>query len=149
MAHHYNASASNLTTAANSLKDFGSKHSLDESAEAEKGIEEAFKPPHDEETGPQHVTQDEKDSDLVDWDGPNDPENPQNMPRWKKWWISMISAAMTFVVSFGSSVFSTATVVTAEEFGASNELMILGVSLYVVGFACGRLMDSRNLEISH
>ncbi|KAK4556634.1 hypothetical protein LTR86_006205 [Recurvomyces mirabilis] len=146
-AHRYDATPSGMTTAANSIKDFGSKHSLDEAAEAEKGIEQAFEPPHDEETGPQHTAQDAKDPNLVDWDGPDDPENPQNMTKARKWWISMVSACMTFVVSFGSSVFSTATVVTAEEFGASNELMILGVSLYVVGFACGPLVFGPLSEI--
>lgn len=74
---------------------------------------------------------------LVDWDGPNDPENPMNFPRSKKWVITMSTALMTFVVSFASSVFSTATTVTAVEFDVSLEVMILGVSLYVLGFAFG------------
>lgn len=56
----------------------------------------------------------------------------------RKWWITIITSLMTFVVSFGSSVFSTATQITAEEFGVSDEVMILGVTLYVVGFACGK-----------
>jgi multidrug resistance protein len=79
-------------------------------------------------------------SDLVDWDGPQDPENPQNWSPKYKWYTIMILACMTFVVSFGSSVWSTATVVTAEEFGVSQEVMILGVTLYVVGFALGPLV---------
>lgn len=77
------------------------------------------------------------DPDLVDWDGPDDPTNPLNWSRARKWWITMVTAFLTFVVSFGSSVFSAGTEVTAEQFGVSNEVMILGVSLYVVGFACG------------
>lgn len=87
-------------------------------------------PPHPNEEG----------SDLVDWDGPQDPENPQNWSSKFKWYTIMILACMTFVVSFGSSVWSTATVVTAEEFGVSQEVMILGVTLYVVGFALGPLV---------
>jgi DHA1 family multidrug resistance protein-like MFS transporter len=82
----------------------------------------------------------EERNDLVDWEGPNDPENPQNWSRKYRWWMIMILAFMTFVVSFASSVFSTATVVTAEQFGVSQEVMILGVSLYVVGFAVGPLV---------
>jgi DHA1 family multidrug resistance protein-like MFS transporter len=46
---------------------------------------------------------------------------------------------MTFCVSFASSVFSTTTFVTAELFGVSSEVMILGLSLYVLGFAFGKL----------
>lgn len=75
---------------------------------------------------------------IVSWDGPDDPENPMNFPRSKKWRITMVTAIMTFCVSFASSVFSTATEVTAVKWGVSLEVMILGVSLYVLGFACGK-----------
>lgn len=81
-----------------------------------------------------------ENNNLVDWDGPQDPENPQNWDRKYKWLVIMNLAAMTFVVSFASSVFSTATVVTSQEFGVSQEVMILGVTLYVVGFALGPLV---------
>jgi hypothetical protein len=74
---------------------------------------------------------------LVSWDGPNDPENPMNFSPGKKWWITIILALLTFCVSFASSVFSTATTVTSVEFDVSLEVMILGVSLYVLGFAFG------------
>lgn len=75
---------------------------------------------------------------IVGWDGADDPENPMNFTRAKKWRITMVTALMTFCVSFASSVFSTATQVTAVKFNVSLEVMILGVSLYVLGFACGR-----------
>lgn len=118
--------------------------------EAEEGIEEAFDPPHDEENQhgnqakleqekPDASAEDEK-KDLVEWDGPDDPENPQNMTRRRKWLITICTGLMTFVVSFASSVFSTVTEVTARRFGVSNEVMILGVTLYVFGFACGPLI---------
>jgi hypothetical protein len=93
---------------------------------------------NDEETAMANEKAPETDPNVVTWDGPDDPENPMNFPRSKKWRITMLSSAMTFCVSFASSVFSTSTVVAAEEFGVSNEVMILGVSLYVVGFACGK-----------
>ena len=79
----------------------------------------------------------EKDPNLVEWDGPDDPENPQNMPRWKKWLVTMAMALMTMWITFASSVFSTATVVTAKEFGVSTEVMTLGTSLVIFGFALG------------
>ncbi|CZT51834.1 related to fluconazole resistance protein [Rhynchosporium secalis] len=78
-------------------------------------------------------------TNIVNWDGPNDPENPMNFPRSKKWTITLVTALMTFCVSFASSVFSTATEVTAKKWDVSLEVMILGVSLYVLGFACGPL----------
>ncbi|XMA18131.1 hypothetical protein WAI453_010922 [Rhynchosporium graminicola] len=78
-------------------------------------------------------------TNIVNWDGPNDPENPMNFPRSKKWTITLVTALMTLCVSFASSVFSTATEVTAKKWDVSLEVMILGVSLYVLGFACGPL----------
>jgi len=83
--------------------------------------------------------EEEKDPNLVDWDGPDDPGNPMNFPEWKKWMITVVAGLMTFSVTFASSVFSTATTVTSQLFGVSSEVMILGTSLFVLGFAFGRL----------
>ncbi|KAG9626441.1 MFS general substrate transporter, partial [Aureobasidium melanogenum] len=82
----------------------------------------------------------EEDSKIVTWDGEHDPKKPQNMPEMRKWMIVVSSGLMTFCVSFASSVFSTTTFVTAELFGVSSEVMILGLSLYVLGFAAGPLV---------
>ncbi|PWY70690.1 MFS multidrug transporter [Aspergillus eucalypticola CBS 122712] len=89
----------------------------------------------------------EKDPNLVEWDGPDDPENPQNMPRWRKWLITMSLSFMTTWITFASSVFSTATTVTAKEFGVSTEVMILATSLVVFGFAVGPLFWSPLSEL--
>jgi hypothetical protein len=51
--------------------------------------------------------------------------------------LSMCTGFLTFVVSFGSSVFSATTAGIAAEFHVSEEVTILGVTLYVIGFACG------------
>jgi hypothetical protein len=83
---------------------------------------------------------------IVGWDGPDDPQNAMNFSRSKKWTITMVTAFITLTVSFASSVFSTATTVTAKEFGVSLEVMILGVSLYVLGFACGESQHGENIE---
>ncbi|KAH0352987.1 MFS general substrate transporter, partial [Aureobasidium melanogenum] len=82
----------------------------------------------------------EEDSKIVTWDGENDPKSPKNMPELRKWMIVVSSGLMTFCVSFASSVFSTTTFVTAKLFGVSSEVMILGLSLYVLGFAFGPLV---------
>lgn len=81
----------------------------------------------------------EKDPNLVEWDGPDDPENPQNFARSRKWIITCVMSTMTMWITFASSVFSTATVVTAKEFNVSTEVMVLGTSLTVFGFALGPL----------
>jgi hypothetical protein len=71
------------------------------------------------------------DRKIVDWSGPSDPENPMNWPVWRKWCITALLGSLTFVITFASSVFSTATIATAKEFGESVEVMVLGTSLFV------------------
>jgi hypothetical protein len=38
-----------------------------------------------------------RDPNIVDWDGPDDPDNPQNWPDSKKWRIIGVLAAVTLV----------------------------------------------------
>ncbi|KAF2270173.1 MFS general substrate transporter [Lojkania enalia] len=78
-----------------------------------------------------------KDPNLIEWDGPCDPGNPQNWPRWRKWVVTMILGLITVCITFASSIFSTATMATAAQFDVSSEVMILGTSLFVLGFAVG------------
>lgn len=77
---------------------------------------------------------------LVEWEGENDPENPQNWSKSKKWIVTTILSTLTFCVTFASSVFSSATESTAREFNVSNEVMVLGSSLFVLGFALGPVL---------
>ena len=77
-------------------------------------------------------SRDQMDPNIVDWDGPEDPHNPMNWTITKKWVVTISFALMTFCITFASSVFSTATQVTAQLFGVSEEVMILGTSLFVL-----------------
>ena len=78
------------------------------------------------------ITQKAKDPNLVEFDGPDDPGNPQNFPKSKKWLITVVYSSLTMWVQFSSSVFSTASGVTSEEFHVSTEVMTLGTSLPVL-----------------
>lgn len=80
-----------------------------------------------------------QDPNLVEWDGPNDPENPLNLPTLRRWGITLSLASMTMWITFSSSVFSVATRTTAAEFHVSTEVTTLGTSLVVFGFAVGPL----------
>jgi MFS transporter, DHA1 family, multidrug resistance protein len=92
-----------------------------------------------------------RDPNLIEWDGPNDPENPMNWPTSKKWRVTIAMGMMTFCVTFASSVFSNATVPTAKLFGVSTEVTTLGTSLFVAGFGAGPLVSfplARFLDIT-
>ena len=54
--------------------------------------------------------------------------------------LAIILGYTTFVSAFASSIFSAATQVVAAYFGVSNEVGILGLSLYVLGFATGPIL---------
>jgi len=45
----------------------------------------------------QPVHHDPTDTNVVDWDGPDDPENPLNWTLKKKWRNAGLLAAMTFI----------------------------------------------------
>ena len=84
----------------------------------------------------------QEDSNLVGWDGPKDPGNPQNWPNSKKYLTTVFYATLTFCLTFSSSIFSTATMVTAKLFGVSPEVMILGTSLFVLVRVIQRIFSS-------
>ncbi|KAI1825766.1 major facilitator superfamily transporter [Xylaria intraflava] len=74
---------------------------------------------------------------VVEFDGPDDPYHPQNWPLKKKIVTAFILCYTTITAAFASSIFSAATPHVAMEFGVSGEVSILGISLYVLGFATG------------
>ncbi|KAF4973366.1 hypothetical protein FSARC_344 [Fusarium sarcochroum] len=75
----------------------------------------------------------------INFDGPNDLFHPHNWPRAKKLSFIAIVSAKIFVVSFASSIFGSGTAVLVEEYNAANVVVLLGVSLFVAGFAVGPL----------
>ena len=114
----------------------------------DRGIAQADRPSHDSsrdlekaDSRPKEQDQVSQDvgkkgrtqweNDVVGWDGPNDPQNPHNWKKSKKYTVTVLYATLTFCITFSSSIFSTATAVTAELYGVSNEVMTLGTSLVV------------------
>lgn len=80
------------------------------------------------------------ESDVVQWNGPDDPENPMNWPRNKKWACTFALGFVTFCVTFASSVLSPGTESAAMEFGVDEEVMLLATALFVLGFAFGPIV---------
>ena len=113
---------------------------LDEVAEAEKG-----EMPIDPESDVLSQKELEKDletgfpepakstvegrSDLVEFDGPDDPENPRNFSKRKRWGITLSMGLMTFVVTFSSSIYAVAIEPVAKEYHIGYVTSTLGVSL--------------------
>ncbi|CAK4033709.1 major facilitator superfamily [Lecanosticta acicola] len=71
----------------------------------------------------------------------NDAGNPQNWPRWKKLLSFLPLIPLDLVVSFGASGYSPATKSFTQTFGVSNEIGVLGLSLYTLALAFGPLVN--------
>ncbi|KAF8160601.1 major facilitator superfamily domain-containing protein [Pholiota molesta] len=76
---------------------------------------------------------------VVDWDL-NDPEDPYNWSKRRKWLITMQLAFCTWTVSFASSSYTGGLEFTMRDLNISYDVAILGISLYVLGFALGPLI---------
>lgn len=91
---------------------------------------------------PQEET--ETDPNIVDFDGPDDPENPLNWSTKKKWGMVTLVSAITFLTPLASSMFAPGVPEVMREFDSTNNMLEgFMVSVYVLGFAVGPLSMSR------
>lgn len=67
-------------------------------------------------------------------------DDPFKWPTHRKWFITVLMALCTLTTTFCSSIWSSTIVVTSQEFDTSETVMVLGVSLFVLGFALGPLL---------
>ncbi|KAK5279241.1 hypothetical protein LTR16_007852, partial [Cryomyces antarcticus] len=88
----------------------------------------------------------EEDPYVVTWID-NDPRNPMNFSKVKKWSLTMLVAIATLAVAFVSSAYTGGIRQIITEFGVSSEVVTLGVSLFVLGFAIGPLLWAPLSEI--
>lgn len=75
---------------------------------------------------------------VISWI-PNDPRNALDFSEVAKWSIMLLVSLVTFDVALVSSAYSGSTIEVIKDFGVSEEVCLLGVSLFVLGFAIGPL----------
>ncbi|KAL6304110.1 MFS polyamine transporter [Sparassis latifolia] len=94
-------------------------------------------PPKD--SGDTRLPQKEENFDYnkVTWDGPDDPENPQNWSHPRKWTITAICLLMTINVTFASSAPSPASTVIAAHFHKPEECGYLVTAMFLFGYVFG------------
>lgn len=83
----------------------------------------------------------------VDFDGPDDPRHPHNWNTRRKLVICAGLAFSSLLTAWGSSVFSAGVPFAAKEFHVADVVGILGVSLYILGFASGPVIWSPLSEL--
>ncbi|TFK23893.1 multidrug transporter [Coprinopsis marcescibilis] len=83
------------------------------------------------------ATQQAKDPHLVDWDGPDDPSNPQNWSNSYKWMVTGICILLSLNVTFASSAPSSAVVHIMRQFEVSRVVADLTTTMFLVGYCIG------------
>lgn len=76
---------------------------------------------------------------LVEWLD-CDPENPMNWSNGRKWFLTIALGIVCFTVAFASGVITGDMVGPEKRFNVSQEVVILTVTLFVVGFGIGPLV---------
>lgn len=84
--------------------------------------------------------------ELITWKV-DDPENPKNWSKAYKWWCTMVVAITCFVVAFNSAVITADIEGVSKTFHVSEEVALLTITLFVVGFGVGPMAFAPLSEI--
>ncbi|KAF4605923.1 hypothetical protein EYR40_004715 [Pleurotus pulmonarius] len=77
---------------------------------------------------------------IVDWDGPDDPQNPKNWSYRKKWAATLVVSSFTFISPVSSSMIAPAANDMSREFGITSSVVTaLTISVFVLAYAIGPL----------
>ncbi|KAK8008363.1 major facilitator superfamily domain-containing protein [Apiospora marii] len=86
-------------------------------------------------------TKTEEDSNLVDWDGDDDKENPRNWSDGTKMIHVATVSIFVLIANLAATMFAPGVADLAIDFGVTNTIVVLmTVSIYVLGFALGPLI---------
>ncbi|KAF7929808.1 uncharacterized protein EAE97_009405 [Botrytis byssoidea] len=78
---------------------------------------------------------------------PDDPENPKNWSKAFKWYITMVVAMTCFVVALASSIITADLIGVEEEFNVSEEVALVSITVFVMGFGIGPMMFAPLSEV--
>jgi hypothetical protein len=111
-----------------------------ESVAIERDVEKGASPALSSVSGEEDA---EIDPNIVDFDGPDDPQNPLNWGFTKKWGMVLLISAITFLTPLASSIFAPGVPEVMQDFGSTNDMLEgFMVSVYVLGFSFGPLSKS-------
>lgn len=79
---------------------------------------------------------------ALEWDGPDDSDNPLNWSRRRKIVYTAIPTMIATVCTIASSIYTPGRDGVIREFGVSEEVSILPFSLYVLGLAFGPILGT-------
>ncbi|KIY70200.1 MFS polyamine transporter [Cylindrobasidium torrendii FP15055 ss-10] len=113
---------------------------LDDSVDKRRDDDEAVASHGSDEDTLRHPQTTPEDEIIVDWDGPDDPQNPKNWTPAKRWRSTFIVSLFTFVSPVSSSMIAPGSADMAATFGITNSTEIaLTISVFILAFAIGPL----------
>lgn len=68
---------------------------------------------------------------------PGDPDNPRSFSAMKRWYITFMVTMSVLATTLASPAYSGSPEELISHFHISNEIIALGISLFVLGFAIG------------
>ncbi|EER24330.1 Major Facilitator Superfamily protein [Coccidioides posadasii C735 delta SOWgp] len=108
---------------------------MDKNVAVEQG---SIKNPSDGEQTGSDQEESKEDENLVTWDGPDDPANPLNWARSKKWICTWIIATFAFISPLSSTMLAPALPTIAKEFKISSSMEeALVMSIFLLAYAIG------------
>ncbi|PMD29208.1 MFS multidrug transporter [Hyaloscypha variabilis F] len=115
------------------------KSSLQGNTKAEKDVDAEAAPPSKLLSEPVNEAP-VSNSNIVWWNGDDDPANPRNWSQFRKWSGVGIVSAISFITPLASSMFAPGVPQLMVDFKSTNsELASFVVSVFVLGFAVGPL----------
>ncbi|TQS33043.1 hypothetical protein Golomagni_06625, partial [Golovinomyces magnicellulatus] len=83
-------------------------------------------------------TSDDEAPKQIDWDGPNDPDNPLNWSWGRKWTATILVSCFTFISPFSSTMVTPALDSIGHDLGIGPGFMqALVMSIFLLGYAQG------------
>ncbi|THU96909.1 MFS general substrate transporter [Dendrothele bispora CBS 962.96] len=78
---------------------------------------------------------------IVQWDGPNDPENPRNWSKKKRWVVTLVVSLFTFISPVASSISSPSLSAISADLGIQPGSILenMSLSIFVLAYALGPL----------
>lgn len=79
---------------------------------------------------------------MVDWYGPEDPDNPQNWSSFKSVWIIFAIAFLTVSIYMGSSIYTPGAAEMIRELNTTRVKAVLPLTAFIMGYAVGPMVLS-------
>ncbi|PTB65567.1 MFS general substrate transporter [Trichoderma citrinoviride] len=102
----------------------------------------------EEDAPPAPIPVTDLEKGIVGWESQQDPDMPLNFSQSRKWLITLLMSAITFMTPFASSILAPSLAALEKDFGVYDiTLGAMPVSIFLLGYAVGPLFLSPLSEI--